>query len=168
MNGLFFADDCQRHVCLRQQIIKRPLFIATSVEIFSCVYVCVCVWMCWHPIWQWLLSTSGRPVPFSQLESPPPHKGPEEGWNRSRWFGGAQKYQCQGLSHHQLQLCGMVSMLKTRGLCKDGGCEQFLGILMVSAFGWMLRRRSRKGDLWGIVGSTGFCVKSFLPKSRGV
>lgn len=30
-------------MCLRQQIIKRPLFIAASVEIFLCVYVCVCV-----------------------------------------------------------------------------------------------------------------------------
>lgn len=48
-----------------------------SGNIFVCVCVCVC--MCWHPIWQWLLSTSGRPVPFSQLESPPPHKDPEEG-----------------------------------------------------------------------------------------
>jgi len=26
--------------------------------------MCVCVCMCWHPIWQWLLSTSGRPCPF--------------------------------------------------------------------------------------------------------
>lgn len=44
-------------------------------------YLCVCVRVCarWHPIWRWLLSTRGRPVPFSQLEPPPPHRDPGEG-----------------------------------------------------------------------------------------
>lgn len=43
LNCLFPMEHCQRHKCLRQQIIKGPLFIATSVEIFVCACVCVCV-----------------------------------------------------------------------------------------------------------------------------
>ena len=132
LNGPFCTEHCQRRMCLRQQIIKRPLFIATSVEIFLCVYVCVC----WHPIWQWLLSTRGRPVPFSQLESPPPHRDPEEGWNWSRWFGGAQKYHCQGLPHQQLQLHGVLNVLETKEVSPrkwgHGGLPEGPGDIMES------------------------------------
>lgn len=41
LDCLFPVEGCQGQKRLRQQIIKAPLFIATSVEIFVCVCVCV-------------------------------------------------------------------------------------------------------------------------------
>jgi len=172
LNCLFSVEDCQRHMCLRQQIIKRPLFIATSVEIFLCVYVCVCVYVLASNlamVTQHKWAALSLSLSWSLLLLTGTQKKDE---TRADGLGVLRNINAKGclITRQSFMACWTCSRPK-RSLQvwgDTGGCDQLLEIFMVSAFGWSLKRRSRNWELWGIVQSVGFCVKSPLPKSKGI
>lgn len=138
-----------------------------SGNIFVCVCVCVCVDVLASNL-AMVTQHKWAACPFLSAGVSSSSQGPRRGMEQEQMVWGCSKIPVpRAVSSPVTALWHGERAEDQRGLCKEGGSEQLLGILMVSAFGWMLRR-SRNGNLWGIVGSTEFCVKPSLPKSKGV